>query len=198
MNRGRRGRRRGGRRVATAQHYFTGSVQRNLPIEPPQFNTTPMYPLTIELREPYQSTPTAYNLTPSIIAAQVRGQFGTTGGNLVFKVKSCQIYGIADASSVAPAVNADFTNLTPQLDDNATPTAPIGVYYGIAAKLKDVGTLNRPAKIGFVWSQQDQNRIISENSTFEIVNWAFAGIATGIFRLHIMFGYAGTAVPQGD
>ena len=191
----RRGRAQG--RSVKAHNPFVGHKQTRLAIEPPQFNSSPMYPLTIEIREPYQAA-TAYNLTPAIVANKVRQQFGgITGGSMVLRMKSIQMYAVQDASSVAAEINADISNLSPQLDDNASPTAPIGVFYGIAAKLKDVGTLNRPAKIGWVWSTQDQHRIISESTNFEIATWAVAGTATSIIRVHIDFGYAGTAAPQG-
>lgn len=176
---------------------FIGNKLTRLPVEPPQFNEAPMYSLTIEIRKPYEAS-TGYNLTPAIIAQRVRAQFGgITGGSMVMRIKSIQIYAIADATSVAAEVNADISNLSPQLDDNVSPSAPIGVYYGIACKLKDVGTLNRPAKIGWTWSAQDKHRIISESADFEIANWAVAGTATSILRCQIDFGYAGAAAPQG-
>lgn len=168
-----------------------------LPVEPPQFNEAPMYPLTIEIRKPFE-TATAYNLTPSIIAERVRAQFGgVSGGSMVMRIKSVQIYAVSDATSIAAEINADISNLAPQLDDNVSPTAPVGVYYGLAAKLKDTGTLNRPAKVGWTWSTQNQHRVIAEKSDFEVVSWAVAGTATSILRLHIDFGYAGVAAPQG-
>ena len=116
---------------------------------------------------------------------------------MVMRLKSIQLYAVQDASSVAAEINADISNLSPSIDDNVSTSAPVGVFYGVAAKLKDVGTLNRPAKLGWVWSTQDQHRVISESSTFELVAWAVAGTATSIARVHIDFGFAGVAAPQG-
>lgn len=176
---------------------FIGHRLRRMPIDPPQFNEAPMYPLTIEIRKPFEEA-TGYNLTPAIIAQRVRAQFGgVTGGDMIMRVKSVQIYAIADSSSIAPEINADVSNLAPQLDDNVSSTAPVGVFYGLACRLRDVGTLNRPAKVGWAWSTQDKHRIMSEKSDFELVNWAVAGAATSILRCNIDFGYAGVAAPQG-
>jgi hypothetical protein len=179
------------------QGLFTGKIVRSLPIEPPQFNETPMYPLTVEIRKPFEAA-TSYNLTPSILAARIRSQFkGITGGSINMKLQSLAIWGVADATSVTPEVNADVSNLSPQVDDNVSTSAPIGVFYGIAASLKDAGTLNRPCKVGWRWSMADQSRVINEASDFEILNWAVAGTATSILRVQLMFNFAGSAAPQG-
>lgn len=176
---------------------FTGRRLMNLPIEPPQFNETPMYPITIEIRKAFESG-VAYNLTPKIIANQIRTQFGLTGGGSIsMKLTSMHLYGIADATSVAPMLNCDVSCLSPQVDDNVSSTAPIGVYYGLVAKLKDVGTLNRPCKAGWEWSRTDQSRVINEASDFEVLNWAYTGTATGILRVKLQFSFSGAAAPQG-
>eukprot|EP00481_Brizalina_sp_1-RS-2013_P001760 TRINITY_DN447_c0_g2_i2.p1 TRINITY_DN447_c0_g2~~TRINITY_DN447_c0_g2_i2.p1 ORF type:complete len:200 (+),score=26.33 TRINITY_DN447_c0_g2_i2:115-714(+) len=195
--------RRGNRRAVVVrarpqmQGMFTGKVVRNLPIEPPQFNETPMYPLTVEIRQPFQPA-TGYNLTPKILADKIRSQFqGVTGGSINMKLLSMVIWGVADAISVTPEVNADVSNLSPQVDDNVSTTAPIGVFYGLAAKLRDAGTLNRPCKVGWRWSMADQSRVINEAADFEIMNWAVAGTATSIVRVRLMFSFAGAAAPQG-
>jgi hypothetical protein len=174
---------------------FTG-VKVNLPIEPPQFNETPTYALTVEIRKAYEAA-TGYNLTPKIIANLIRQQFGITGGSINMQLVSFGLWGVADATSIAPEVNCDVSCLSPNVDDNVSPTAPVGVYYGLAKKLRDTGTLNRPCKVGYRWSIADKSRVINENSDFEIVNWAMTGTATSILRVQVMFSFAGPAAPQG-
>lgn len=178
------------------QGMFTGAVVK-LPIEPPQFNETPSYPLTIEIRKPFEAA-TGYNLTPKILANQIRQQFGgVTGGSINMKILSFGLWGVADASSIAPEVNADVSCLSPTVDDNVSPTAPIGVYYGLAKKLRDTGTLNRPCKVGYRWSMADKSRVINEDADFEILNWAMSGTATSILRVQVTWSFAGPASPQG-
>lgn len=168
-----------------------------MPVEPPQFNETPTYALTIEIREPYKAQ-TAYNLTPKILANTIRSQFkGVTGGSINIKLVQFGLWAVADATSIAPEVNADVSCLSPSVDDNVSPTAPVGVFYGLAKRLRDTGTLNRPAKVGYKWSQADRSRVIPEDADFEILNWAVAGTATSILRVQVLWSFAGVAAPQG-
>lgn len=172
-------------------------TQIKLPIEPPQFNETPTYHLTVEIRKPFESA-TAYNVTPKILANAIRQQFdGVTGGSINMRLVSFGLWGVADASSIAPEVNADVSCLSPTVDDNVSPTAPVGVYYGLAKKLRDTGTLNRPCKVGYRWSKADNSRVINEGSDFEILNWAMSGTATSILRVQVLWSFAGPAAPQG-
>lgn len=176
---------------------FQGRTVRNLPIEPPQFNETPTYPLTVEIRKPYDAQ-VSYNVTPKILADAIRSQFkGITGGSINMRLVSFGLWGVADASSTAPEVNVDVSCLSPSVDDNASASAPIGVWYGLAQKLRDAGTLNRPCKVGYIWSVADSSRVINESSNFEILNWAMAGTATSVLRVKLMWSFAGPAVPQG-
>jgi len=175
---------------------FVGKAVK-LPIEPPQFNETPTYPLTVEIRKAFESA-TAYNLTPKILANAIRAQFnGVTGSSINMRIISFGLWGVADATSIAPEANADVSCLSPSVDDNVSATSPIGVYYGLAKKLKDTGTLNRPCKVGYKWSISDSSRVVNEQADFEILNWAMTGTATSILRVQVMWNFAGPAVPQG-
>lgn len=156
-----------------------------------------MYPLTVELRKPYDAQ-TAYNVTPGILADAIRQQFGgIEKGQLNMRLISFGLWGVADASSTAPEVNVDVSGLSALVNDNVTPSAPVGVWYGIAAKLRDVGTLNRPCKVGYIWSAADNTKVIPEDAKFEILNWAMAGTATSVLRVKLMWNFGGSAVPQG-
>lgn len=181
---------------ASLRGLFTGRQVR-LPIEPPQFNETPTYALTVEIRKPYAEA-TAYNVTPKILANTIRKQFGNiTGGSINLRILQFGLWGVADASSTAPEVNADVSGLAPSVDDNVSPTAPVGVNLGLVKRLRDTGTLNRPCKVGFRWSKADSSRIINENADFEILNWAMSGTATSVLRVQVMWSLAGPAAPQG-
>lgn len=185
------------RPVPNLRGMFQGRAVKNLPIEPPQFNETPTYALTVEIRKPYQEA-TAYNVTPKIVANAIRQQFGSvTGGSINLRFVSFALWGIADASSIAPEVNVDVSSLSPTVDDNVSPSAPIGVYYGLAKKLRDAGTLNRPCVVGYKWSMADNSRVINEDTDFEILNWAMGGTATSVLRVQVLWSFAGPAAPQG-
>lgn len=176
---------------------FQGIEAKRLPIEPPQFNETPTYPITVEIRKPFESA-TAYNVTPKILADALRLQLGGfEKGSINMRVISFGLWGVADATSVAPEVNVDVSCLSPNVADNVSPTAPVGVWYGLAKKLRDTGTLNRPCKVGYQWSAADQSRVINEACQFEILNWAMSGTATSILRVKMLWNLAGPATPQG-
>jgi hypothetical protein len=115
--------------------------------------------------------------------------------NLVFKLKTIQIWSVADASSKSVSVSADVSSLSCTLSDDVSPTAPRAVYYGTAAKLVDTGSLNKPAAVGYKWSLADQNVIISPDQKFNIVAYSAGGNGYLRLQIHALISFCGVAPP---
>lgn len=165
--------------------------------DPPQVSLTPFYHKVLSFEDPFQSG-VAYFLTPANVRARLAAEFGIPANSLprlIFKCKSIFIWSVADATSASVSVSLDVSSLVPTVSDDASPTAPRSVFYGIAARLVDTGTLNRPAAVGYHWSQFNRSQLISADQTFSLCEYSAGGNGYLRIQLHIDFSFTGTAPP---
>lgn len=172
-------------------HVFTPSEL------PPMRVVAPWYHLVIPFEDEYQEG-TSYLLNPGTIRARICNLFSlqvNSVPNLVFKLRSIQIWAVADAQSQSVSVSADVSSLSCTISDDVAPTAPRAVYYGTVAKLVSTGTLNKPAAVGYKWSLADQNVIISPDQKFNIVSYSSGGNGYLRIQINAMFSFCGVAPP---
>jgi len=167
---------------------------------PPMRLVAPWYDIVLPFEDAFQAG-VSYLVTPNILRSRICSMFSLQVNavpNLVFKLRSVAIWSVADASSASVSVSADVSSLTCTVSDDISPTAPRGVYYGVAAKLVSTGSLNKPATVGFKWSLTDQNVIISPDQHFNILAYSAGG--NGYLRVQVRasFSFCGVTPPVTD
>ena len=145
---------------------------------PRPFTAVPWNSLTVEIEQEAGSGTSVLNVSVSDIRTKVQEISGSVAK---IKVLRAEVWCTANGLSY-PSLKTQFYDLE-QMDDptNAEPRS----------QQSDRGTLNMPAKAGFLWPMNDQKRVLASSENSYKVLDATAG-TTGmvlLVRVHVLWHY---------
>lgn len=183
--RGGRGRGRGGGQSAhtairALERRITG--HRTVPaMNPPAFVQRPWNSWTFERLETTTEAFQGFNITVNDVITQIRGKcaIAAEGNQILIKVRSAQIWCTA-SSLIYPDVDAAFYELAGETDS---------IEQNERSAKRDKGTLNAPARVGYVFPTADQKDILGSSRGGLIICNAVATQANSnlTFRVQVLW-----------
>lgn len=170
-------------RVTNLNHQLRGTKFTPAPY-PRSFTAVPWNSLTIEIEQPVVDEGSAeLEVTVSRIRTEIQAKVGSIPK---FKCTRVESWCTADGLSY-PTLKAEFFDLVDQ--DPINPEA--------RSQQSDRGTLNMPAKIGFLYPMTDQKRVLSGPDTdIKLFKVGTGGATDGmvlLVRVHVLWKYTGAS-----
>jgi len=142
-------------RITTLEHKLSG--RKTVPQDnPPPYVALPWNNFTYEKTQEAGQAGAVQSTTVQSIFAQLvsRVMLSDTEPNIAdvrVKVLGCQVWGTVGGTLLVPEILAEFFELN---GESATSQRP-------RSSQRDIGTLNKPAKAGYVFPIQDQREIVA-------------------------------------
>jgi len=170
-------------RVTNLNHQLRGTKFTPAPY-PRSYTAVPWNSLTVEFEQPVtDSGSTELEVTVSEIRTKIQEKVGAIPKFKCIRVES---WCTADGLSY-PTLKAEFFDLVDQ--DVINPEA--------RSQQSDRGTLNMPAKIGFLYPMTDQKRVLSSPDTaIKLFKVGTGGAESGMVllaRVHVLWKYTGAS-----
>lgn len=150
-------------------------------VDPPTFVQRPWNSWTYEKTETTTGEFEGVGITVADITGQIQGRNGLTVDNkIVIKIVDAAIWCTA-ASLIQPDLEAKFYELN---EKTVSPQQPRSIQ-------RDLGTLNRPAKCGYVWPVADSKEIIysAENALLVMVGTPVDIGSKVTLRVHVLWQF---------
>jgi len=153
----------------------------NPPPQPRPFTAIPWNSLTVEIEQPVEDAATAeLVLTAASVSTAIQAKVGSIPK---FKVQRYECWSTASGLSY-PTLKAEFYDLSDQAVGALEPRS----------QQSDRGTLNMPAKVGFLPPMTDQKRILSSTDGATVLAKFNTGEAvtglTLLSRVHVLWVYS--------
>lgn len=186
---------------------IAGYALRNLPIDPPTFVRQPWNNLVLEhvfVTADASNLGQEYIILPTDIIGFICEQLdinvipGTVKARIAFKIKTVKLFAGWDDLSGAgstgrPAVFLDIASRTPQVEDTVASGATFkGVNYPSLTKLRDTGSFNKSASVGYVYPRAQQEIPYLNSPGIPIISVA-ANRLQFTLRMNICWSFNGPA-----
>jgi len=145
-------------RITMLEHKLSG--RKTVPQDnPPSYVALPWNNFTYEKTQEAGQAGAVQSTTVQTIFAQLVARCGLSDtepniADVRVKVLSCQVWGTVGGTLLVPELLAEFFELS---GESATSQRP-------RSSQRDIGTLNKPAKAGYVFPVQDQREIVAGES----------------------------------
>jgi len=142
-------------RIRTLEHKLSG--RKTVPQDnPPAYVSVPWNNFTYEKTQEAGQAGAVQSTTVQSIFAQIVARCGVSDtepniADVRCKVLSCQVWGTVGGTLLVPELKAEFFELS---GESVTSQRP-------RSTQRDIGTLNKPAKAGYVYPMQDQREIVA-------------------------------------
>ena len=169
-------------RVTNLNHQLRGTKFSPAPY-PRSYTAIPWNSLTVEFEQRVDDTTQEIEVTVNSVRTKIQEKVGS-----IPKFKCIRAEGWCTADGLSyPTLKAEFFDLVDQ--DPINPEA--------RSQQSDRGTLNMPAKTGFLWPMTDQKRVLSSPDTaIKLFKVGSGGAESGmvlLVRLHVLWKYTGAA-----
>lgn len=188
--RGRGPNRGGGRRAALTVVHQQNRRDNGHKIKPemmcPSFATHPWNPFTYSVT--FEGTPDARVITTAQIVTYLRGKLGLEStAELPIKLEKARVWCVSKGSGFGyPILLAQFYEL------QASGSTSL---QNARMDIRDHGTLNMPAKAGYLWPLQDRKEVISDSQDLTVME--FSGIEGTSCTVMINFLYRSFGAASG-
>jgi len=142
-----------------------GGYAFNPPKDPPMSNTSTFKKIRLEIARAF-STGTVSYLKMSEIVTSLREAIGLTvetSESLSLRLQRLMVYAAATPTTPIPSLTVAPVSPIPNINDITSITAANPGKYTYLANMKDTGTLDAPAKVGWVYSDTDKNYTFTAN-----------------------------------
>lgn len=145
-------------RITTLEHKLNG--RKTVPQDnPPAYVALPWNSFTYEKTQEAAQAEVVQSTTVQDILAQIVTRCGLADtpprvADVRIKVLSCQTWGTVGGTLLVPEILAEFFELSGETITTQRPRS----------SQRDIGTLNKPAKAGYVYPIQDQREIVADDN----------------------------------
>jgi len=173
------------------------------PKDPPMSNTSQFKKIRLEIATPF-ATGTASHLLISTIVTSLRQATGLvteTAESLSLRLQRLMVYAAATPTTPIPSLTVAPVSPVPNINDITDIATTNPARYSYVANMKDTGTLNDPAKVGWVYSDTDKNYTFTANrdATKNFIAVTTQGIAEKItYIIDVEYSFNLGEVPPVD
>lgn len=145
-------------RITNLEHKLTG--RKTVPHDnPPAYVALPWNSFTYERTQEAGQAGAVQSTTVQDVLAQIVARCGLADtpprvADVRVKVLSCQVWGTVGGTLLVPELLAEFFELSGETTTTQRPRS----------SQRDIGTLNKPAKAGYIYPISDQREIVADDN----------------------------------